>query len=231
MKVEKENLNLVKGLQREWIVTNGIGGYASSTIIGANTRRYHGLLIAPINPPGNRHLMLTKLDESVEIGKKKYDLFTNIGKEYISQGFKYLESFTKEILPIFKFEVEDMQISKNICMEYGKNTVQVFYKIRNGKKRSKLILAPILNCRDFHSMSTNHVFSLKQNIDDTKIKVIIDGNDTIPLYMKTTTGKYIEHYNDTFNNMFYIEEEKRGFYPEENHVVCGRFEIDIEPGE
>ena len=95
MKLEKENLKLEDGVQREWIITNGIGGYASSTVLGVNTRRYHGLLIAPINPPGRRYLMLSKLDESVELGDKKYDLYTNIGKEYTSQGFKYLESFTK----------------------------------------------------------------------------------------------------------------------------------------
>ena len=82
MKFEKENLSLEKGLEKEWIITNGIGGYASSTILGANTRRYHGILVAPLNAPGERRLILSKLDESVEIKNKKYDLYTNIGKEY-----------------------------------------------------------------------------------------------------------------------------------------------------
>ena len=88
MKITKENLNLEKGLKREWIITNGLGGFASSTIIGANTRKYHGLLIAPISPPAMRFLILSKLDESLELNDKKYDLFTNIGNDYISKGFE-----------------------------------------------------------------------------------------------------------------------------------------------
>ena len=66
------NINLQKDLKREWIITNGIGGFASSTICGANTRRYHGLLIAPLTPPARRHLILSKVDESIEIDNKKF---------------------------------------------------------------------------------------------------------------------------------------------------------------
>ena len=227
MKFNKETLNLETGLQKEWIITNGIGGYASSTIIGANTRRYHGLLVAPVAPPAKRQVILSKLDETIEILGKKYDLYTNIGKEYISQGYKYLESFTKEILPIFKYKVQDTEITKNICMEYGKNTIQVFYKIRNGKYPSKLTLAPVINFRNFHDMSTNKQFDLQQEVKDDKVRIIVNGHISYPIYMKVSEGNYIEHHNDTFYNMFYIEEEKRGFYPEENHAVSGRFEIEI----
>ena len=71
MKFAKEELNLGKGLEKEWIITNGIGGFASSTIIGANTRKYHGLLVASINPPAKRTLILSKIDESLEINDEK----------------------------------------------------------------------------------------------------------------------------------------------------------------
>ena len=231
MKFEKQDLDLENGLKREWIITNGLGGYAASTIIGANTRRYHGLFVAPLNPPAKRYLILSKLDESLEIRGRKYELFTNVGKNYISEGYKYLESFSKNILPIFKYKIKDISISKTICMIYRRNTVLVYYKIRNGKDRAKLTLAPVINFRDFHSMNTNHEFNLSQQISSNKIKIVVDNNMATPIYMYSTAGTYIEHHNDTFNNMFYIEEEKRGFYPEENHAVCGRFEIDLKPGE
>ena len=231
MKFEKEDLDLENGLQKEWLVTNGLGGYASSTIIGANTRRYHGLLVAPLNPPARRFLVLSKLDESIEINGQKYELFTNIGRNYISHGYKYMESFSKEIIPVFKYQVKDVSISKNICMVFERNTVQVYYKIKNGKKKSKITLAPVVNFRDFHSMNTDHEFSVTQQIDGTKVKLVIDNNVTTPIYMKMTEGTYIQHHNDTFRNMFYVEEEKRGFFPEENHVVCGRYEIELKPEE
>ena len=231
MKFEKKDLSLEQGLQKEWIITNGIGGYASSTIIGANTRKYHGLMVAPLYSPGRRNLVLSKLDECIVLNGKKHDLYTNICRNYVSQGFKYLESFQKEILPIFKYQVEDTEIAKTICMQYGRNTVIVYYKIRNGKSKAKLQLAPIFNFRDFHSMNTNHNFDLLQEMESDKIKLTIDKNTYNPVYMKISDGKYTEHINDTFYNMFYIEEEKRGFFPEENHIVSGVFDIEIEPNE
>ena len=227
MEITKEKLNLEDGLSKEWLITNGIGGFCSSTIIGANTRKYHGLLIAPLTPPARRYLILSKLDEAVIIDGKEYGLYTNIGKNYISKGYKYQELFKKEYIPIFTYKVKDVTITKMICMEYGKNTVGVYYKIKNDGNEAKLTIAPLLNFRDFHSMSTNHNFELKQIINKNKVKVVIDKNAAYPIYMKMSEGIYIEHKNDTFNNMFYIEEEKRGFYPEENHTVSGVFEIEI----
>ena len=145
MKYEKDQINLEKGLQTEWIITNGIGGYSSSTILGANTRRYHGLLIAPLTPPARRFVVLSKLDESIVVGENKYVLYTNVGKEFLSEGYKYQQSFEKEEMPIFSYKVNDIFIEKIICMDYGKNTVVVYYKIKGGNSSSKLILSPIMN--------------------------------------------------------------------------------------
>ena len=227
MRYTKEDLTLEKGIEKEWVITNGLGGFASSTAIGINTRKYHGLLIAPLTPPARRFLILSKLDESIKINGESYDLYSNMGQNYISKGYKYQTSFEKEKLPVFEYNVKDVKITKTICMEYGKNTVGVFYEIKTGKDPIQLTLAPIMNFRDFHSMSTGHDFNIRQQINKTKVKVIIDEKIQYPIYMNLSEGRYIEHKNDTFNNMFYIEEQKRGFYPEENHVVVGRYEVDI----
>ena len=164
MKFTKEDINLENGLKREWLITNGMGGFASSTIIGANTRRYHGLLIAPLMPPAQRYLILSKVDESIQIENEKYDLYTNVGENYISQGYKFQESFEKDIFPTFKYNVAGVNIEKTICMEYGKEVVGICYKIKNINKHSLLTLAPIVNFRDFHSMSTKYEFNIKQQI-------------------------------------------------------------------
>lgn len=225
------NVNFEEGIEKEWIITNGIGGFASSTIIGANTRRYHGLLIAPLTPPARRHLILSKVDESIEIDGTKYDLYTNVCKNYISQGYKYLKSFEKEYIPIYTYEVEDVTIKKYICMEYGKNTVVVYYQIYNKDHETKLTLTPVMNFRDFHAETYNHEFTIKQEEKNRKLKVELDGQAQTPIYMYSTDGKYITHQNDSFRNMFYIEEEKRGFSAEENHAIPGRYEIEIKPNE
>ena len=114
MKLEKAQLELRDGITKEWIITNGMGGYASSTVLGINTRKYHGLLVAPLTPPARRHVILSKVDESIEIEGKKYNLYSNICKNYISNGYKYLESFEKEYMPVFTYKVGDVKITKII---------------------------------------------------------------------------------------------------------------------
>ena len=230
-KFEKEELSLENSLKKEWLITNGLGGYASSTIIGCNTRKYHGLLVAPFAAPGRRKVILSKVDESIQIEDRNYKLYTNMSNNYISDGYKNLESFEKDYIPIFSYKVEDVEIKKLICMEYGKNTVCILYKIKNGDKKIKLTLAPIVNYRDFHQMNTNHTFNLKQSVNRNKLILIIDHHAENPVYMHVNAGKYIMHENDTFNNMYYLEEEKRGFYPEENLAVPGRYEIEIDENE
>ena len=228
MKIKTKDLTLKEAIEKEWIITNGIGGYSASTVFGINTRKYHGLLIAPLNPPSRRHLILSKLDESVEIDGENYNIYSNICKNYISEGFKYQTEFEKEYIPIFTYKVKEITIKKLICMEHGKNTVCILYKIDNPKnKEIKFTVSPVINFRDFHTMTTNHEFDLKQNIKDKKVKIEVDKFSEYPIYMHLSDGKYIEHHNDTFRDMYYLEEEKRGFFPEENLSVPGRYEIMI----
>ena len=230
MKYSNKDLSLQEGLEKEWLITNGIGGYAASTIIGANTRKYHGLLVAPFTPPARRYLILSKLDESIEINNEKYNLYTNVCKNYISEGFKYQEKFEKKYIPIFTYKVKDIEIEKRVCMDYGKNTVCVLYKIKNDNQNIKFNVTPIINFRDFHCVNANTEYDLKQTIIDRKIKIVINGEGSTPIYLQASDGIYEEYINNTFNNMYYIEEEKRGFLSEENHAVPGTYKIDIGAG-
>ena len=229
MKYSNADLSLENGLKKEWLITNGIGGYSSFTIIGANTRKYHGLLIAPLMPPGDRQVILSKLDESIVIGEKQYNLYTNVCKNYISDGYKNLVEFQKEFIPIFTYEVEGIIIKKYICMDYGKNTVAVYYNIKNKDKKIKMKLAPVINFRGFHTTNNEEKIEVNQQIDNNKVKLIIDKNSQYPVYIFLKEGKYIEHNDDMFYDMYYIEEEKRGQGPWDNHAVPGVYEVDIEP--
>lgn len=232
MKIQKKKISLEDGLKEEWLITNGLGGYSSSTIINCNTRKYHGLLIAPMTPPARRHLIISKVDESIQIGNMNYNLYTNMSNNYISDGYKYLESFEKEYIPVFTYKIGTVEIKKSICMKYGENTVGILYNIKNGLTRAKFSMAPIINFRDFHRMNTAHDFNIKQEVkDNTKVKLVVDDYIDMPIYMNCNEAFYTQHYNDTFRNMYYIEEEKRGLYPEENHAVPGVFEVEIEPNE
>ena len=232
MKFLNKEVEFEEAIEKEWIITNGIGGYSSSTIVGANTRKYHGLLVASLSAPARRHVILSKVDESIEIDGKKEILYTNMGKDYLAEGYKNLEYFRKEYVPIFVYNVGEIKISKIICMDYGKNTVCLLYKISNkGIKRAKLSLAPLLNFRDFHCVSSNIEFSARQVYKDNKLSCVLNNNISRPIYIKCSEGNYVEHNNDYYRNMYYFQEELRGFDSQENHYVPGCFEIAIEPKE
>ena len=218
-------------VQREWVISNGIGGFAASTVVGANTRKYHGLLVAALTPPARRFLILSKVDESIEFNGSKYPLYTNICDNYISDGCKRIESFEKKYVPTYTYKIDDITIQKTISMQYGRNTVVLLYRVKNGNYKTKLTLAPIINYRDFHQINKDTDFNLKETISGTKVKMIVKNESQTPFYMKCSEGQYIEHHNDIFYHMFYMEEEKRGFDPIENHAIPGRYEININPNE
>ena len=216
---------------KEWIITNGLGGYASSTDFGGmNTRRYHGLLIASEMPPYNRKLVLSKLDESIEINGKKTALYTNEANGNISSGTKYLTKFEKDIIPIYTYKVSRVIIEKSICMIHGKNAVAVIYRIMNQKSKTKFNLTPVVNYRDFHLLNTNTKFEFKQTVSDEKDKVQIELSGR-KINIGVKGAKYSEHENDIFYDMQYRIEKERGFDYQENHLVPGTFTVEIKPNE
>ena len=230
MKLLVNEIGFEKAIEKEWIITNGLGGFACSTIVGANTRKYHGILVAPINVPGNRYLFVSKVDESVTIDGNEHILYTNMCRNNVSQGFKNQQSFEKDEVPIYRYKIGDIEIEKSICMEYRKNVTIILYRIKNTDKSVKLKLTPLLNNRGFHETSYGKNFKIKQTVNNRLVDVVLD-NSEHHIFMNCSDGIYMEQNNDAFKNMYYVVEEKRGLSSEENHAIAGYYEINIEPGE
>jgi predicted glycogen debranching enzyme len=146
--------DLQAGLSREWLETNRLGGFACGTLSGANTRRYHGLLTAALNPPGGRMLLLSKLEETLVLGDRRIDLSTN---EYAGaihpEGYLLLTNFRMDPFPTWTFEVEGVRLEKSIFMLQGSNTVQVEYRLLQSPTAIELELEvrPLVAFRDYHS--------------------------------------------------------------------------------
>jgi predicted glycogen debranching enzyme len=143
--------DLGEASKREWLETNGIGGFASSTITGMNTRRYHGLLIAALNPPSDRKVLLSKLEETLVVNGNRYELSCNQypGVVY-PQGHLHLQEFRLAPFPVFIWRVEDVELRKSIFMIQGENGVVVQYQLV-GQTECRLELKPLIAFRDFHS--------------------------------------------------------------------------------
>ena len=145
--------DLAQAKQHEWLETNGLGGFASSTITGLNTRRYHGLLIAATKPPVGRLLLLAKLEETLIIDEQRFDLSVNQYSGAIHpNGHQYLKSFRLDPFPIFTYEIDGVEIEKSVFMLYGENSTVIQYKAnKTGRKNVSLEVRPLLAFRDYHS--------------------------------------------------------------------------------
>src|ERR1700733_7968349 len=128
---EKTCSNLSRARSREWLETNGIGGYASSTITGLNTRRYHGLLVAATKPPVGRMVLLSKMEETFVIEGRRYDLSTNDYPHVVHPaGYRLLKEFRLDPFPTFVFEVEGVEVEKRVFLVHGQQTVVIDYEFR-----------------------------------------------------------------------------------------------------
>src|SRR6266853_3126694 len=149
--------DLNAALRREWLETNGLGGFASSTIVGLNTRRYHGLLVAATKPPVGRIVMLSKLEETLFIEGQAFDLSANRYPGVVHpQGYRYLKQFRLDPFPVFTYEIEGIEIEKSVFMVYGENSTVVQYELKKNNhpespKNLRLEVRPLIAFRDYHS--------------------------------------------------------------------------------
>lgn len=145
-----------RAVEREWLITNGIGGFASSTVCETNTRRYHGLLVAALEPPAVRILLVAKLDIAIRYRGKDYPLFSNEFADgtVAPQGYVHLESFHLDNgLPVWRYAIADALIEKRILMKPGQNTTYVNIQALRASDGLVLDLTPLCTYRDYHSHS------------------------------------------------------------------------------
>src|SRR6185369_12716440 len=157
--------DLKVALTREWLETNGIGGFSSSTIAGLNTRRYHGLLTAATKPPVGRFVLLSKLEETLLINGRCYELSSNQYPGVIHpQGFNYQTGFRLDPFPRFTYEIEGVQLEKSVFMVQGENTTVVQYEVEHNNHDIKLEVRPLIAFRDYHG-TTHENSALNPHIE------------------------------------------------------------------
>ncbi len=218
-----------EAIRSEWLVTNGFGGYASSSILGVNTRKYHGLLVAALHPPGDRTVCLAKLDEEVLVGSNSYPLGTNEFQDKIfPQGHVYLKEFALDPFPSFVYEVRDIEVQKTVFMPKEKNAVVVKYKVLNqGRAEAKIRVYPLLTCRHFHSVinrwSSPLNFSQQQN--DGGVELTFN-NPKATVAIRSTMSGFNEK-PTWIERLYYCEEASRGESSTDDCYQPGYFEVVV----
>ncbi len=218
-----------EAVQKEWLITNGLGGYASSTILGLNTRKYHGLLVAALHPPGARTVCLAKLDEDILVDDNIFRLGANEfhGSIY-PQGYMFLKEFVIAPFPTFTYKVHDMTVKKTIFMPQRKNLVVALYSFLNeSDNEAKLRIYPLMTCRYFHTTVDpwRNPLHFRQEHGERKVKLtFIAPNATVIGY--SSAGEFVEKPN-WVNAVHYHEENVRGELDTDDVYQPGYYEVPM----
>lgn len=216
-----------EGIKKEWIVGNGLGGYASSTVIGANTRTYHGLLVAsPEKSPG-RFVLLSSLDEEISINEEVYRLATHKYLDTVfPSGFNYISKFILVPFPLWVYQSGDFTIKKKIFMIHNSNTTCILYNIRSRREGALLRIFPLVNSRNFHYTVRSGELSFTQKTNPTGVKLESSNGCTFSL------SSNLSYHSDPkwYYNFEYDIEKKRGLNFQEDNFNPGYFESKLKLG-
>ena len=213
--------NLEAALQREWLETNGLGGFASSTIVGLNTRRYHSLLTAATKPPVGRLVLLAKLEETFIVDGQRFELSANQYPGVVHpQGQQYLQQFRLEPFPVFTYTVAQMELEKSVFMVHGENTTVIQYAVRPthgdtsagaspGPRQCQLEVRPLIACRDYHS-TTHRNDALDARVQMDPGLATVAPYAGLPALRCAHDADAIDPVGDWYYNFEYAVERERG---------------------
>lgn len=223
--------NLAKGTDLEWLETNGIGGWASGTLSGVSTRRYHGVLCAALNPPIGRNLIVSKMSETFQTIEGSFELDSNNFNGIIQpDGYKYLTKYEQDLFPTFFYYFGDTIVKKTVAMVYGENTTIISYQIIETKGEITLKLKPFISAKDYHWMSkANDDIKWAYNFNNGILK--LNPYVTIP-EISISVPKSEFHYSpDWYYNFMYKIEQERGQDFKEDLFTYGDFSVKLQKGE
>jgi predicted glycogen debranching enzyme len=218
--------------KREWLVTNGLGGFASGTVAGTATRRYHGLLIAALQPPVARTLLVAGLDESVRYQDNSYSLATNRwASGFVSpSGYLQLESFYLEgAKPVWRYALTDALLEKRIWMKQGENTTYVQYTLVRGAGPVQLDGKVLVSYRGFHETTRSNGWKLEVESIENGLRVVAyDG--AVPFVLKSSSATFQPH-QEWYRDYILSAELARGLDDKEDRFYAGQFRSRLEVGQ
>lgn len=229
-----ELVNLSYSLKREIICANKTGAYCNTSIVTCNTRRYHGLLGVPVdNFSGNKHLLLSSLDESIIINGQQFNLgIHRYGNVYEPRGHKYIVDFESDPIPEITYKVGEIIFVKSILLAPDNDQVLIRYELVDAPAKIELQLKPFLAFRNIHSLTA------KNDDANTTYREIKNGvafklYEGFPdLNMQLSSSKGVFKYNPYwYNGITYLDEYRRGFDCKEDLFVPGYFSINMKEGD
>jgi len=216
----------------EWLVTNGRGSYASGTVAGILTRRYHGLLVAALNPPVGRYLLVAKFDEIAEYQGKSFELSSNRWADGAvdPKGYVYIESFYMDGgVPVWNYAVADAILEKRVWMEQGADTTFIRYKLLRASGPLDLKLRILVNYRDYHGSTS--AGGWKMDIRPAEGGIVVNAYEgAVPYYVLADKADF-NIYNLWCYRFGLSVEEYRGLSSAEDHLLAGEMSRTLNEGD
>lgn len=216
---------------REWLVTNGIGGYAFGTIAGHQTRCYHGLLVAALQPPLGRTLLLAKLDETARYASEEFALFTNRWADgtVAPEGYRNIERFHLEgTTPVWTFALADALLEKRIFMQSAANTTFILYRLVRASSPVELSIKVLADYGDEHCVTFGRTLPMEVTPVDRGLRVTAFDGAT-PFYVLSDSATALPAKN-WYRNFDLAAERARGLPDRTDHFFAGEFRATISPG-
>ncbi|HUK54887.1 MAG TPA: amylo-alpha-1,6-glucosidase [Candidatus Binatia bacterium] len=221
---------------REWLVANGIGGFACGTVAGNVTRRYHGLLVAALRPPVGRTLLVSNVDATAEYLDDHFPLtpqrWWNAGRASVATegGQKHIERFRLEgTTPVWSFALADALVEKRVWMQPDENTTYVVYTLARASAPLRLALKALVNYRDYHSGT--HAGNWWMNVEPVARGLRITAFEgATPFYLLSQRAA-AEPAHDWYRNFDLPAERQRGLNDHEDHLHAGSFRATLNAGE
>ncbi|MBZ5535275.1 MAG: glycogen debranching enzyme N-terminal domain-containing protein [Acidobacteriia bacterium] len=223
--------NLARSQHREWLETNGLGGFASSTLCGMNTRRYHGLLVAALAPPVNRFVLLSKFEETLVLEGARIDLSSNQFPGAIHpQGYQFLVRFEKLFFPVATFRVGDWKIQKTVFMVHGHNATCLEYAFTGPQEsEAHFDMRPLLAYRNYHSL-THENSDLQRDTDIGEHHAKFSPYPGLPPLVIRHTADFFFRDGYWYKNFEYLREQERGLDFSEDLFSPGNFRAVVKNG-
>jgi len=223
--------DLATAESREWLCTNGIGGFASGTVSSVLTRRYHGLLIAALAPPLGRTLLVSKVEEEAAYDGEPRALFADRWSDgsIDPQGYREIERFRLEgTTPVWTYAIADAQLEKRIWMEQGANITYVRYEWKRARGPLALTLKALVNYRDYHGATRGGGWRMRVEPVAHGVRVVaFDGARPFELLAERAEATPAHTWYEGFR---LVREEERGLDAREDHLHAATFRATLEPG-